>query len=133
MSTPVNRMRPIHPGEILREEYLEPMGMSANALAQLLDVPTNRVTEMVRERRGVTAETASRLARALGTSVEFWLNLQQSYDLRTFEASREAKKLDAIRPIDFSTWQAERARTKIGTRGAVGANESKPRLRRAGG
>ncbi len=115
MSTPVNRMRPIHPGEILRAEYLEPLNMSANALAQIIGVPTNRVTEMVRERRGVSAETASRLARALGTSVEFWLNLQQSYDLRTFETSQEAKKLAAIRPIDFSARLAERTRTKSGT------------------
>ena len=78
-------MRPIHPGEILREEYLVPLGMSANALAQAIGVPANRISDVIRAKRAVTADTALRLARALKTSPQFWLNLQQSYDLRVAE------------------------------------------------
>ena len=78
-------MRPIHPGEILREEYLAPLGMSANALAHAIGVPANRISDVIRAKRAVTADTALRLARALKTSPQFWLNLQQSYDLRVAE------------------------------------------------
>ena len=78
-------MRPIHPGEIHREEFLVPLEMSANRLAEALGVPTNRITEIVGERRSITADTALRLARALGTSPQFWLNLQQTYELRVAE------------------------------------------------
>lgn len=80
-----NRMRPIHPGEILREEYLVPLGLSANALAQTLGVPANRISGIVAGKRAVTADTALRLARAFRTSPERWLNLQQAFDLRTAE------------------------------------------------
>jgi addiction module HigA family antidote len=82
MPTPRNAMRPIHSGEILREEYLHPLDMSANALAQAIGVPANRVSLIVAGERAVTADTALRLARALGTTPEFWLNLQQRYELR---------------------------------------------------
>ncbi|HEV3189897.1 MAG TPA: HigA family addiction module antitoxin [Polyangiaceae bacterium] len=78
-------MRPIHPGEILREEYLAPLGMSANALAHAIGVPANRISDVIRAKRAVTADTALRLARALKTSPQFWLNLQRSYDLRVAE------------------------------------------------
>ncbi len=78
-------MRPIHPGEILREEFLVPMGLSANALAMALKVPAPRINEIVRERRAVTPDTALRLARYLGTTAQFWLNLQTSYDLKLTE------------------------------------------------
>ena len=81
--------RPIHPGEILHEEYLVPMGLSASALAQAIGVPPNRISAIVAGERGVTADTALRLARALRTSAEFWLNLQQSYDLRLAEQDKE--------------------------------------------
>jgi addiction module HigA family antidote len=114
MSTRVNRMRPIHPGEILREEYLIPMGMSANAFALAIDVPANRVSDIVRERRGLTADTASRLARALGTSAEFWLNMQKTYELREFETSQEAKKIHTIRPIGRRPFSAAAARKAKG-------------------
>jgi antitoxin HigA-1 len=77
-----NGMRPIHPGEILRGEYLAPLGMSVNALASALHVPTTRMNDIVRVRRGVTADTAMRLARYFGTSERFWLNLQTEYELR---------------------------------------------------
>ena len=70
-----------HPGEILFEEFLKPFGMSARALASALDVPPNRITEIINGERSVTADTAIRLGRYFGTSGEFWLNLQTAYDL----------------------------------------------------
>ena len=73
---------PVHPGEILRVEYLNPLGMSANALAIALKIPAPRINDIVREKRGITPDTALRLARYFGTSPEFWLNLQTAYDLR---------------------------------------------------
>lgn len=83
MNTPgKNTMRPIHPGEILREEFLVPLHLSAHALALALKVPSQRINEIVRERRPIGAETALRLARHLGTTAEFWLNLQAAYDLK---------------------------------------------------
>lgn len=80
-----NGMRPVHPGEILREEFLVPLEMSANALARALNVPTPRVNDVVRERRGVSADTAMRLARYFGGDARSWLNLQSAYDLRVAE------------------------------------------------
>ncbi|SOE59113.1 addiction module antidote protein, HigA family [Burkholderia sp. D7] len=80
-----NGMRPIHPGEILREDFLAPLGMSANALAQRLNVPTSRMNDIVRERRGVTPDTAMRLARFFGGDATSWLNLQQAHDLKIAE------------------------------------------------
>ncbi len=78
-------MRPVHPGEILRDEYLVPLGMSANQLAIALGVPANRISAIVAGRRAVTADTAFRLARAFATSPELWMNLQQTYELRIAE------------------------------------------------
>jgi addiction module HigA family antidote len=75
------RLRPIHPGEILREEFLIPLGMNAHALAMALQVPAPRIGDIVRERRTVTADTALRLAKYFGTSVEFWTGLQADYDV----------------------------------------------------
>ena len=86
---PTNRMRPIHPGEILREEFLAPLGMSPHALAVALRVPASRVNDIVLERRAVTADSAARLSRYFGTSAEFWLNLQNTYDLKTLPNARE--------------------------------------------
>ncbi len=80
-----NGMRPVHPGEILREDYLNVLGMSASALAKALSVPAPRVNDIVRERRGVSADTALRLARYFDTTPQFWLNLQMAYDLRLVE------------------------------------------------
>ncbi len=79
----VNKMRPIHPGEILREEFLIPMSLNAHALAMALRLPASRINDVVRERRGVSADTALRLARYFGTSAEFWLGLQADFDLKT--------------------------------------------------
>jgi addiction module HigA family antidote len=83
--TPINRMRPVHPGEILREDFLSPLGMSVNALAQALRVPATRLHEIVKERRAVTPDTALRLARYFGGDAQSWLNLQASYDLKVAE------------------------------------------------
>lgn len=80
-----NGMRPVHPGEILREDYLVPLDMSANALAKALNVPAPRINDVVRERRGITADTAMRLARYFGGDARSWLNLQAAYDLRVAE------------------------------------------------
>jgi len=82
---PTNRMRPIHPGEILREEFLGPLEMSANALALELKVAAPRVNDIVRERRAITPDTALRLACYFGTTAQFWLNLQSAYDLKVTE------------------------------------------------
>ena len=80
-----NNMRPIHPGEILREEFLVPLGMSANALAIALRVPAPRVNDVVLERRAITPDTALRLAQYFGGDAESWMNLQITYDLRRTE------------------------------------------------
>ena len=83
--TPVNGMRPVHPGEILREDFLAPLDLSVNALAQALRVPATRLHEIVKERRAVTPDTALRLARYFGGDAQSWLNLQASYDLKVAE------------------------------------------------
>jgi len=77
-------MQPVHPGEILRDE-LEALELSANALARALEVPANRITALLKGQRGVTADTALRLARYLRTTPEFWINLQKTYELRVAE------------------------------------------------
>jgi addiction module HigA family antidote len=71
----------IHPGEFLREDFLTPLNLSANALAVALRVPATRIAEIVNERRGITADTALRLAKYFGTTAHYWLNMQQAYDL----------------------------------------------------
>lgn len=91
-------MRPVHPGEILQEEYLVPLGMSANALADALGVPANRISQILRGRRSVTAETALRLAVAFGTTPEFWMNLQSAYDLAVAKTDSDSK-LRAVRRL----------------------------------
>ncbi len=77
-----NKLPPIHPGEILREEFMKPRGLSQNALARALKVPQRRINEIVLEKRGITADTALRLARYFGSSAEMWAGLQADYDLR---------------------------------------------------
>ncbi|WP_026224142.1 HigA family addiction module antitoxin [Marinobacter gelidimuriae] len=93
-----NGMRPIHPGEILKEEYLDPLGMSVNALSKALHVPATRMNEIVRENRGITADTALRLARYFGTSERFWLNLQTEFELRWAQINKAAKIAREIQP-----------------------------------
>jgi addiction module HigA family antidote len=75
------KMRPLHPGEMLREEFMKPLGLSANALALSLRVPVTRITEIVNQRRSITADTALRLSRYFRMSPSFWLRLQTQYDL----------------------------------------------------
>ncbi len=86
-----NGMRPVHPGEVLREEFMKPTGLSSNALARALHIPVPRINEVVRERRGISADTAMRLARFFGGDAHSWLNLQAIYDLRTAETANAAK------------------------------------------
>lgn len=93
-----NQMRPIHPGEVLREEFVVPLGLSGNALARALCVPPNRVNAILKESRNLTADTALRLARFLGTTAEFWMNLQKTYELRLAEVTAGAAIERAVRP-----------------------------------
>jgi len=93
-----NGMRPIHPGEILREEYLQPLGLSVNALAIKLRVPATRLHEIVKERRSITADTAMRLARFFGDDAQSWLNLQSCYDLRLAEINHAAEISEDVKP-----------------------------------
>ncbi|NEX23189.1 HigA family addiction module antidote protein [Thiorhodococcus mannitoliphagus] len=88
--TPTNAMRPVHPGEILREDFLVPLGMSVNALAVALRVPATRLHEIVKERRAISPDTALRLARYFGGDAQSWLNLQSSFDLRRAELDSRA-------------------------------------------
>ena len=94
-----HKPRAIHPGEILREEFLIPLGLSANALAIALRVPAPRINDIARERRGVNADTALRLARYFGTSAEFWLGLQADFDLKTTLAGNGGKIEQDIVPM----------------------------------
>jgi len=93
-----NNMRPVHPGEILREEYMVPLGISANSLAKSLSVTPARINDIVRERRGVTADTALRLARFFGTDARSWMNLQAAYDLRVAELANAKQIASTVRP-----------------------------------
>lgn len=85
-----------HPGEILLEEYLRPLDMSANALAKAIEVPANRISELLRGRRGMTADTACRLGRFFGTTPEFWMNLQTAHDLSKAVAEHDYSTLRAL-------------------------------------
>lgn len=82
-----------HPGEFLKEEFLLPLDMSARALASAIDVPPNRITEIINGERSVTADTAIRLGRYFGTSSQFWLNLQTAHDLSVAEAENSYDKI----------------------------------------
>lgn len=96
-----NGMRPVHPGEILREDFLKPLELSANALSKALHVPAGRINDIVLERRGVTPDTALRLARFFGGDAQSWLNLQLSYDLKITEREK-AQQIEAeIEPLAF--------------------------------
>jgi antitoxin HigA-1 len=98
MTRPINRMRPVHPGEILREDFIVPLGISVNALAQALDVPATRIHEIVKERRSITADTAQRLARYFGGDAASWLALQAMYDLKTLPTRDEIMAAVTPRP-----------------------------------
>ena len=89
---------PVHPGEILKEDVLKPLGMSVNQLAKLLAVDAARFNEIIRGRRNITADTALRLARYLGTSAEFWMNIQTRYDLEVARRANQKQIEKAIKP-----------------------------------
>ena len=93
------KLKPMHPGEVLREEFLLPLGMSAGALARTCGLPRTRIERIASEQTGITADTALRLAKALGTTAQLWLNLQTDYDLQV--ARRQiGKVLDGIEPVN---------------------------------
>jgi addiction module HigA family antidote len=99
IQAPANGMRPVHPGEILREEYLKPLEMSANALAKALKVPASRINDIVLERRGVTVDTAMRLVRYFGGDVQTWMNLQTAHDIKVASkmlAKRVEKEIEPL-------------------------------------
>ena len=85
------RLPPVHPGQILRENFLRPLGLSAYALAAALNIPRSRANDLVRCRRAVSTDTALRLARYFGTTPEFWINLQGRYDLEVAKRSASAR------------------------------------------
>lgn len=99
MARPVNRMRPVHPGEVLREDFLVPLGLSVNALSIALGVPATRIHEIVKERRAVTADTAARLAKYFGGDAGSWLVLQANYDLKTLPTLHDIERVVPVREL----------------------------------
>jgi addiction module HigA family antidote len=94
-----NKLPPIHPGEILREEFMKPRDLSQNSLARALNVPPRRINEIVLEKRGVTADTAWRLARFFGTNAELWTGLQADYDLRLARYEKQKQIERDVEPL----------------------------------
>lgn len=99
IKAPANGMRPVHPGEVLREDYLKPLDMSANALAKALKVPASRVNDIVLERRGVTVDSAMRLVRYFGGDVQTWMNLQTAYDIKVAQKTLGKRVEKEIEPL----------------------------------
>jgi addiction module HigA family antidote len=97
-----NLLPPIHPGEILREEFMKPFHLSQNALARALQVPPRRINEIVLEKRGITADTALRLARYFDTTPELWIGLQADYDLRLARRKNAGAIELAIQPLNLA-------------------------------
>ena len=97
MARPVNRLRPVHPGEVLREDYLVPLGLSVNALAVALGAPATRIHEIVKERRAVTADTPARLARYFGGDAASWLVMQANDDLKTLPTLEDIERAIPVR------------------------------------
>lgn len=95
------KLPPMHPGEVLREDFLVPLGMSAGALAKICGVPRTRIERLANEEAGMTADTALRLAKALGTSAQLWLNLQNAYDMRLAE-QKIGRQLDRISSVNLT-------------------------------
>jgi addiction module HigA family antidote len=94
------KLKPAHPGEILREEFMTPLGLSMNRVAMDLRVPVTRIADIVNERRGITADTALRLARYFKNAPAFWLNLQTRYDLEVAEDRIADKVARDVRPLE---------------------------------
>jgi antitoxin HigA-1 len=102
MSKNEKLLPPIHPGEILREDFLQPLQLSMNKLAMDLHVPVTRIAEIIHERRGITPDTALRLARYFNTSARFWLNLQAAYDLEVAEDELAREIERDVRPASVA-------------------------------
>ncbi|MFQ5695784.1 MAG: HigA family addiction module antitoxin [Terriglobia bacterium] len=100
MGTTRRRLRPVHPGEILREDFMEPLSLSMNKMAIDLRVPVTRISEIVHERRGITPDTALRLAQYFCTTPIFWMKLQARYDLDRAEDKELAKIRRDVRPLE---------------------------------
>ena len=100
------KLAPLHPGEVLLEEFLTPLGLSQNALARELKISPRRVNEIVLGKRGVSADTALRLARHLGTSAEFWLGLQADYEL---DVARDRAEAEIMREVKAGPWVGQTA------------------------
>lgn len=103
----LKRLIPIHPGEILEDEFMRPLGLSASALAKGIDVPVTRVSEIVRGRRGITADTALRLGRFFGVSAELWLGLQSEHDLRVARRDFESAIVRRVIPLKAAARRQE--------------------------
>lgn len=98
-----NGMRPVHPGEVLVKDYIEPMGASVRAVAMALHVPYSRLSEITKGKRGVSADIALRLERYFGSEAQGWLNLQTAYDLRMAQISAGKKITKTIQPLAFAS------------------------------
>ena len=94
------KLKPVHPGEILREEFMKPLGLSMNRLALDLHVPVTRIAEIANERRGITADTALRFARYFKNTAAFWMNLQTRYDLEVAEDKSASKIERDVQPLE---------------------------------
>src|SRR5437764_14138597 len=97
----MKKLKPVHPGEILHEEFMKPLGLSMNKLALDLRVPVTRIADIVGERRGITADTALRLARYFRNTPVFWMNLQTWYDLEVAKDQREEKIRRDVTPLQI--------------------------------
>ena len=107
IAAPHNGMRPVHPGEVLREDYLKPLGMSANALSVALQVPASRINDIVLERRGVTVDTALRLVRYFGGDAQSWMNLQTAYEVKVAQKSLAPKIEREVLPFQALALMAQ--------------------------
>lgn len=93
------KLPPLHPGEVLREEFLVPLGLSPGALAKTTGVPRTRIERIAAETTGITADTALRLGKALNTSAQLWLNLQNTYDLEIAKQGKVGRQIEEIEPV----------------------------------
>jgi addiction module HigA family antidote len=98
----IQKISPVHPGIVLLEDYLKPLGISRNEIARAMRVPVNRISEICKGTRSITADTAIRLSKAIGTTPEFWMNLQVRYDLDMAQDKSEAKIAQEVTLIDLS-------------------------------
>jgi addiction module HigA family antidote len=99
----MKRLKPVHPGEIFREEFMVPLGLSMNRVAMDLRVPVTRIADIVNEKRGITADTALRFARYFKNSAAFWMNLQTRYDLEVAEDAIASKVERDVRPLEATS------------------------------